>query len=139
MGLVRTRVVLVLAAAATAAMLSAACSGDGQGALTGAAKAGPGSAMPGGTTLAVTEKEYAISTPAFTIAPGTYTVEVANRGKMSHNLNIQGPGVSNWRSPTVSPGTTINLSVGLQRGTYELWCSIDHHRALGMETRIHVN
>jgi plastocyanin len=129
---------VVLAAVAGAALLLADCSGGSQGAVT-STPAGPGSAVPGGTKLTVAEWEYSISFAAVTIGPGTYTVEVANQGKMSHNLNIKGPGVINWRSPTLSPGTTSQLTVTLQRGTYELWCSIDHHKALGMDNRIHVN
>ena len=129
---------MLLAAAVAAALLLAGCDGGRQAALANT-PARPGSAVPGGTTLSVTEWEYAINFAAFTITPGTYTVEVANHGKMSHDLNIKGPGVTNWRSPTLSPGTTGRLAVTLQRGTYELWCSIDNHKALGMDNRIHVH
>lgn len=133
-----TRITAVLGAATAAVVLSAGCTG-GQATLSGTPNAGPGSAVPGGTTLAVTEKEWSISTSAVTVAPGTYTVEVANQGKMSHNLNIKGPGVGNWRTPTLSPATTGRFAVNLQPGTYELWCSLDHHRALGMEMALHVH
>jgi plastocyanin len=131
--------VVLAAVAAGAALLSAGCTGGSQGAVTSTPPARPGSAVPGGTTLTVTEKEYWIGVAAVTIGPGTYTVEVDNRGKMSHNLNIKGPGVDNWRSPTVPPGATSRVAVTLQRGTYELWCSIDHHKLLGMVTRILVS
>lgn len=137
MRMLPTRITAVLVAATGAVALSAGC-GDGQTALSATPTAGPGSAVPGATTLAVTEKEWSISTSAFTVAPGTYTVEVANRGKMSHNLNIKGPGISNWRTPTLAPDTTSRFAVNLQPGTYQLWCSIDHHRALGMEMALHV-
>jgi uncharacterized cupredoxin-like copper-binding protein len=133
-----TRIAAVLVAAAGAVVLSGGC-GTGQTALTGTPKLTPGSAVPGGTILAVTEREWSISTSAFTVAPGTYTVEVANHGKMSHNLNIKGPGVSNWRTATLPPGTTTRYAVNLQPGTYQLWCSIDHHRALGMEMDLDVH
>jgi plastocyanin len=136
----RPRIRLVLAAvAAGAALVSTGCTGGSQGNPTSTPPAGPGSAVPGGTTLTVAEKEYWIGVSAVTIGPGTYTVEVDNRGKMSHNLNIKGPGVDNWRSPTVPPGTTSRVAVTLQRGTYELWCSIDHHKLLGMVTKILVS
>lgn len=126
-----------LAAAVGAALLLVGCDGGSQGTAADT-RARPGSAVPGGTTLSVTEWEWAINFTAFTISPGTYTVEVANHGKMSHNLNIKGPGVDDWQSPTLAPGTTSRLPVTLQRGTYELWCSIDNHKALGMDNRIHV-
>jgi plastocyanin len=133
----RARIGAVLATvAAGAALLSTGCTDGSRGALSSTPPARPGSAVPGGTTLTVTEKEYWIGVSAVTIAPGTYTVEVDNRGKMSHNLNIKGPAVDNWRSPTVPPGTTSRAAVTLQRGTYELWCSIDHHKLLGMDTKI---
>ncbi len=137
MRMLPTRITAVLSAATAAVALSAGC-GGGQESLSGKPLAGPGSAVPGGTTLAVTEKEWSISTSAVMVAPGNYTVEVANRGKMSHNLNIKGPGISNWRTPTLSPNTTSRFAVNLQPGTYQLWCSIDHHRALGMEMALHV-
>jgi uncharacterized cupredoxin-like copper-binding protein len=131
--------VVLAAVAAGSALLSTGCV-DATQAARGATAAGPGSAVPGGTTLTVTEKEYWIGVSAVTIAPGTYTVEVHNSGKMTHNLNIKGPGVANWRSPNVAPGTTSRVAmVALQRGSYELWCSIDHHRLLGMDTHILVN
>jgi hypothetical protein len=131
--------VVLTAVAAGAALLSTGCV-DATQAARGATAAGPGSAVPGGTTLTVTEKEYWIGVSAVTIAPGTYTVEVDNRGKMSHNLNIRGPGVDGWRSPTLPPGATSRVAVvALRRGSYELWCSIDHHRLLGMDTRILVS
>jgi plastocyanin len=128
--------VVLAAVTAAAALLSAGCTDGRQGTLTSTPPPGPGSAVPGGTTLTVTEEEYWIGVSAVTIGPGTYTVEVNNQGKMSHNLNIKGPAVDNWRSPTVPPGTTSRAAVTLQRGTYELWCSIDHHKLLGMDTKI---
>jgi uncharacterized cupredoxin-like copper-binding protein len=134
----RPRIGVVLAAvAAGGALLSTGCVDAIPAPVQSSAAARPGSAVPGGATLTVTEKEYWIGVSAVTIAPGTYTVEVDNRGKMSHNLNIKGPGVANWRSPTVPAGATSRVAmVALQRGSYELWCSIDHHRLLGMDTRI---
>ena len=127
-----------LAAATGAALLLAGCDAGSQGAAANS-PARPGSAVPGGTTLSVTEWEWAVNFTAFTVTPGTYTVEVANHGKMTHNLNIKGPGVDDWRSPDLSPGATSRLPVTLRQGTYELWCSIDNHKALGMDNRIHVH
>jgi uncharacterized cupredoxin-like copper-binding protein len=58
---------------------------------------------------------------------------------MTHNLNITGPGISTKASPDVSPGATAQLTATLQKGSYELWCSIDNHKALGMDTTIQVS
>lgn len=130
------RILAVLAAVAAAALLSAGC-GGGTATLTGTARTHAAPAAKRGS-LQVTEKEYSITVSQATIRPGAYTVEVVNRGRMTHNLNIKGPGVGNWRSPNVSPGATANVGVTLRAGQYELWCSIDHHRALGMDTKIQV-
>lgn len=136
----RTTIRVVLAAvAAGAALLATGCTDEIPAPARSSAAARPGSAVPGGATLTVTEKEYWIGVDAVTIPPGTYTVEIHNRGKMTHNLNIKGPGVANWHSVNVPAGTTSRVGmVALQPGTYELWCAIDHHRLLGMDTRIQV-
>jgi uncharacterized cupredoxin-like copper-binding protein len=57
---------------------------------------------------------------------------------MSHNPTINGPGVNAQASPTLAPGTTGQVTVTLQQDSYELWCSIDNHKALGMDMRIQV-
>jgi uncharacterized cupredoxin-like copper-binding protein len=57
---------------------------------------------------------------------------------MTHNLNIAGPGIAQQTSPTVGPGGTGQVTVTLQKGTYELWCSIDGHKDLGMDLKIQV-
>lgn len=120
------------------ALLSAGCGGGSPATLTGTGRAHAAPAQTGDAVLQVAEKEYSITVSAAAIRPGMYTVEVTNHGKMSHNLNIKGPGVSNWRSPTVPPNGTAHVSVNLRAGQYELWCSIDHHKALGMDRKIQV-
>ena len=49
----------------------------------------------------------------------------------------RGPG-SNSTSSIVPPGKTAKLSVTLKKGTYDLWCPVDNHRAMGMMTKISV-
>jgi uncharacterized cupredoxin-like copper-binding protein len=58
---------------------------------------------------------------------------------MPHNLNITGPGVAQQSSATVQAGGTGQLTATLQTGTYELWCSIDGHKDLGMDLKIQVS
>ena len=77
-----------------------------------------------------------MSTSSFTA--GQYTFVVANHGTTSHNLNIAGPGLAQQSSSTVQPGGSGTVTVTLEKGTCELWCSIDGHKDLGMDLKIQV-
>jgi hypothetical protein len=39
---------------------------------------------------------------------------------------------------TIPPGGKALLTVALKAGSHELWCPVDGHKALGMDTRIQV-
>jgi plastocyanin len=88
--------------------------------------------------VTATEKEYSITLSTMTFKPGVYTFEVQNTGTMPHDLTIAGPGVAQQSSPTVQAGGSAQLTVTLQAGTYELWCSIPGHKQLGMDLKIQV-
>ncbi|MFI6267182.1 plastocyanin/azurin family copper-binding protein [Micromonospora sp. NPDC051006] len=141
MGAFKRRVMLVLAAGAGAALLLTSC-GGGDSPTPNSTNSGTNSpaASPAttGTTVTATEKEYSITLSTTTFTPGAYTFEVVNQGTMSHNLTIKGPGVDAQASPNVQPGATGQVTVTLQQGSYELWCSLDNHKALGMDTTIQV-
>jgi plastocyanin len=93
----------------------------------------------GGTTINVDEKEYSISLAGGTkLAPGAYTFQVKNSGKTTHDLAINGPGVSNQKTSTIAAGSSATLSVTLQKGTYDFYCSIDSHKQLGMDVTVNV-
>jgi uncharacterized cupredoxin-like copper-binding protein len=91
-----------------------------------------------GTKVTATETEYSITLSTSIMTAGVYTFDVENHGTMSHNLNVAGPGVAQQSSPTVQPGGSGQITVTLQKGTYELWCSIDGHKDLGMDLKIQV-
>jgi plastocyanin len=139
---------LRLAAAAAALTLALAACGSSSSSPasstpTQAAGGGGGSTSsstpaPTGKTIAVTEKDFSISVAgASGIKPGTYTFAVTNNGPSSHNLTINGPGVANQATPTFASGTQ-NLTVTLQNGTYDLYCSVPGHKALGMDLKLTV-
>jgi uncharacterized cupredoxin-like copper-binding protein len=130
---------LVLVAGAGAALLLAGCGGgDSSTPSSTGANSVPASPAATGTKVTATEKEYSIALSTTTFAPGAYTFEVVNQGTMVHTLVIKGPGVDATASPDVQPGASSQVTVTLQRGSYELWCSIDNHKALGMDMRIQV-
>lgn len=103
---------------------------------------------PGSTTLSggssnaqqvtVHEIEFKIQLPKTTFAPGTYTFNVNNAGKVPHNLFISGPGVKKGTS-NISPGSSASLTVDLQKGQYDFYCSIPGHKAAGMDQKVTVS
>ena len=138
---------LRLAAAAAALTLALAACGSASSSSTPSTTTAAGGGG-GGTTSApvavsgkkidVTEKDFSITVAGgATVKPGTYTFVVVNRGPSSHNLTIDGPGVAGKATPTSGPGTQT-LTVTLKKGTYDLFCSVPGHKALGMDTKLQV-
>jgi uncharacterized cupredoxin-like copper-binding protein len=89
--------------------------------------------------VTVDETEYSLKVSQGSFAPGTYTFTAKNQGKISHALAITGPGVPTAKTSVVSPGSTAQLTLTLQAGSYELWCPVDGHKDLGMDTHIQVS
>jgi uncharacterized cupredoxin-like copper-binding protein len=129
--------------AALVALLLGACGGTSTSTTPVVpSSSGPGaaanSAAPVGTAVAVTEKEFSITLDKTSFAPGDYTFAIQNKGSFKHNLTIEGPGVDSKTSPTLVGGESGSLTVTLQKGTYELKCSIPGHKDKGMELKITV-
>ena len=148
------------AAAVPIALLLAGCSsssGGGGGAYGGGGGSSPSSVAPAtsaaagapagsqsssakaGTPVTATEQEFSITLSKQTFKPGTYTFTVHNVGHFQHNLTIEGPGIDKTASPTVPGGGTGTLTVTLQKGSYELWCSVDSHKDKGMDLNVTVS
>jgi hypothetical protein len=128
-----------LGVAATAMIGLTACGSGGHRSGSGAPSTSGCSATGTGSNQAtVCETEYHISLSSTTFTAGGWTFVADNNGRIEHSLAIKGPGV-NATSPLLSPGQSANLQVTLQDGTYELWCPVPGHKALGMDTHITVN
>jgi uncharacterized cupredoxin-like copper-binding protein len=121
-----------------ATLALAACGGGSSSGTTATPSAGGSSATAASTTVTATEKEFSITLSQRTFAPGAYSFQVVNGGTFPHNLTIAGPGVDNQASPTLQAGQSGSLSVTLQAGSYELWCSVDGHKDRGMDIKITV-
>jgi len=134
---------VIRAAAATAMVLAAAglagcsSSGGGGGSGTTSASVNSGTTVTG-TEVTATEKEYSISLSTQTFTAGPYAFTVHNTGETAHNLTIEGPGVDKQATSTIQPGQTATLVVIFQKGSYELWCSVDEHKEQGMDLHITV-
>jgi uncharacterized cupredoxin-like copper-binding protein len=99
------------------------------------------SSAPGGssaTTVTATETDFHIALSASTFKPGSYTFKATNGGKFPHALEIDGPGVEDKASSQISPGQSTTLAVTLAAGTYEIYCPVANHKAMGMDLHITV-
>jgi uncharacterized cupredoxin-like copper-binding protein len=123
------------ALAFSAALVLAGCSsgnGGGQANSTGSTP------KTSGTRVTVTETEYALKLSRTSFTPGTYTFTADNAGRVTHALEVEGPGVEDARTKDVQGGQTASVTVTLKKGSYELYCPVDGHKGLGMEKRIQV-
>jgi plastocyanin len=120
-------------------LLLAGCSSGSSGGKAASSGSSAGSSAAAGTPVTATETEYSITLSSTSFKPGTYTFTVKNIGKAPHNLTIAGPGISRKASPTEPGGSSGTLTVTLQAGSYELWCSVPGHKDAGMDTKITVS
>jgi uncharacterized cupredoxin-like copper-binding protein len=121
-----------LALLAGLVVVLAGCGGSSGGSKTAAA---PSSG--GGQTIQVKETEFKLTPSSFTVSkPGTVAFDVKNTGSVDHALEVEGNGVEEETS-TISPGSSAKLTVDLSKnGTYEVYCPVDNHRAMGMEAKL---
>jgi plastocyanin len=116
-------------------VLAAGCGGSSGGGGGG----GGGPAAGSGTKVTATETEFHIALSKSSYSPGTYTFTADNKGTLQHDLVINGPGVSNQKTPSLlAPGQTGSVTVTLEAGTYDIYCGVPGHKAEGMDVHITV-
>lgn len=125
------------ALAFSAALVLAGCSSGGGGQAGGGASPST-TKTTSGTPVTVTETEYALKLSRTSFTPGTYTFTADNAGKVTHAMEIDGPGVSDVKTNNIGGGQQAALTVTLKKGTYELYCPVDSHKSLGMDQHIEV-
>jgi uncharacterized cupredoxin-like copper-binding protein len=130
------RGLIFIAAAVTLAGCNSASSNPATSTVP-STSAGTAAAAPG-TAMAVTESEFTITLPSKSLSAGTYTFKVTNKGKFAHDLVVDGPGVQDKTSAILAPGSTGDLTVTLQKGSYEFYCSVDGHKDMGMDVTVQV-
>lgn len=102
-------------------------------------RAAPGGDDDGGAHERVRVRlvDYRIDMPT-SLRAGTYTFVIEQAGNHPHALAIQGAGVDE-ESDTIEPGgRSEEMTVTLRPGTYEVWCPVGNHRAMGMELTLTV-
>jgi hypothetical protein len=91
----------------------------------------------GRRVVTVTEREYHIALSTKKLSPGTITFSVHNAGRIAHQLDLSGAGITGTAHvPTIKPGKTRTITVTLTGGTLALWCPLPGHAALGMKTSV---
>jgi uncharacterized cupredoxin-like copper-binding protein len=92
----------------------------------------------GGGAVTVAESEFKLAPKDATAKAGTVTVTAKNDGQIVHDLEVEGNGVEK-KTANLQPGSSGKLTLNLKPGKYEMYCSIDGHRASGMEGTITVS
>ena len=129
------RILLLAILAAALALGATACGGSSGG---GSSSAGSGGGDGSGAPIDATLKDFSITLSKAHVAPGTYTFHVFNNGPSSHNLTVDGPGVSAQGTPTFPAGGTETLTVTLRAGSYDIYCSVPGHKQAGMDAKLTV-
>ena len=68
---------------------------------------------------------------------GALTIRSKNDASVDHDIALEGNGVAE-KGETVKDGGTSEVKVTLKPGEYTFYCSVDGHRAAGMEGKLTV-
>lgn len=91
-----------------------------------------GAAATTSRSVGVTETEYRITLGRTTVPHGRITFYIANFGQDDHNLKVARHQIGHGFSGRIPAGGHTQFTVTLKPGTYNLYCSIPGHRAMGM-------
>jgi len=113
----------------------AACGGGGGSATTGGGGGATTAASGGGgQTLALAADPSGAlkyDKSQLEATAGDITIDFTNDSPLQHDVAVEGNGV-NEASDKIT-GSKTTLSLNLKAGTYTFFCSVDGHRAAGME------
>jgi plastocyanin len=121
------------------ALLAGGCGGGSSGGGGGTTAT---SSPPTGTGLVVNipiaSSGFAFTTSTATASAGTVTLRAVNPQGVSHDISIKGNGVD-AKGNQVSNGGASTVTVTLQPGTYEYYCSVPGHEQAGMKGTLTVS
>ena len=90
------------------------------------------------TKLDASETEFKIALSKTTASAGTFSISVANDGKVPHDLVVKGNGVDE-KTKILNAGDSATLTVDLKPGTYDVYCDVPGHKQAGMDTKLTVS
>ena len=91
---------------------------------------GTGTTAAKATTITVTAgkpTEFHFTLSKSSVAKGSVTFKIANKGKLAHDFKIAGK-----KSPMIQPGKSATLKVTLKSGKLKYECTVPGHAAAGM-------
>ena len=92
----------------------------------------------GGKTVRAVEDEFSIKLAGGnSLDSGKYRFRVVNKGKIDHDLAIQGDGVKE-KTALVSPGNEAALEADLKPAKYRFYCTVPGHAQSGMDIDVTV-
>jgi plastocyanin len=129
---------LVLVLAALVLALSA-CGGGSSSSSTTPATTGGGSGGGGSTVKISADPSGALKYEQTDVSAtaGSITIDFTNMSSLPHDVTIEGNGASGATDQITD--STTSTTVDLDPGTYTFFCSVDGHRAAGMEGTLTVN
>lgn len=85
----------------------------------------------------VVGSEFSYTPDALTFSKGDdIRLTFKNEGTVSHNLAIEGLGLT---TRTIAPGSSDTIEFSVDKvGSYDFFCTVDSHQALGMKGTIEV-
>jgi plastocyanin len=118
----------------------AACGGGGNEAATtggGATTAGGGGGGGGETLQLAADPSGALKFDKTSLeaTAGNVTIDFTNDSSLPHDVKLEGPGVDGEGTDTIT-GSSTSVTLDLQPGEYTFYCSVDGHRAAGMEGKL---
>ena len=90
--------------------------------------AAPKAQAPSATTVTVTMREFKFVLSKKTVAKGSVTFKLVNKGKLVHDFKISGK-----KSKLIKPGKSGTLTVTLSKGKKPYICTVAGHAAAGMK------
>ena len=129
---------LVLVLAAFVLALSA-CGGGTSSSSTTPATTGGGGGGGGSTVKISADPSGALKYEQTDVSAtaGSITIDFTNMSSLPHDVTIEGNGASGATDQITD--STTSTTVDLDPGTYTFFCSVDGHRAAGMEGTLTVN
>jgi plastocyanin len=117
-----------------------ACGGGGNEAATtggGATTAGGGGGGGAETLQLAADPSGALKFDKTSLeaTAGSVTIDFTNDSSLPHDVKLQGPGVDGEGTDTIT-GSSTSVTLDLQPGEYTFYCSVDGHRAAGMEGKL---
>ena len=92
-----------------------------------------------GQTVTVKAREYSFDPDLVVVkGAGELTIRLENDGDLAHNIRVRRDGEEIGGTPSFPAGRTESARVRLERGRYELLCTVGDHAELGMRGELEV-